>query len=226
MNLQPIEKKVAREDGALDIVDCFATIQGEGPFAGVPSVFVRLAGCTLDCGLCDTDYTSNRRTVGVMDLLTEVRKQRPSGLIVITGGEPMRQATGRFVRAALNAGYQVQFETNGTLADHSLDGIVQDITIVCSPKSGSIAIPAWVTCYKYVISADKVDPTDGLPTDSLAFGVRPARPPVGFRGTVYVQPCDDKDVDANTRNMRAAVDSCMKFGYRLCVQIHKIAELP
>jgi 7-carboxy-7-deazaguanine synthase len=42
--------------GALKIVDLFYTIQGEGPYNGMPSVFVRLAGCNLRCYFCDTNF--------------------------------------------------------------------------------------------------------------------------------------------------------------------------
>lgn len=231
MNLQQIEKRIERADGALDIVDVFPTIQGEGPFVGRPCVFVRLAGCNLQCPLCDTDYTSNRRLVPADQLLEQVDKARPAGsyLIVITGGEPFRQACGRFVKAAIEKQYAVQFESNGTVHDLSMElGCWYRTSIVCSPKTGQIngRLAPYVTSYKYVITAGKVDPVDGLPLDSLGSGVRVARPHDGFRGTVYAQPCDDRDPVKNAANTQAAIDSCMKFGYTLCVQVHKIIGLP
>jgi 7-carboxy-7-deazaguanine synthase len=42
---------------------------------------------------------------------------------------------------------------------------------------------------------------------------------------VYVQPCDDQDEARNEANLKAAVESCMKFGYVLGVQMHKLADL-
>jgi 7-carboxy-7-deazaguanine synthase len=71
-----------------------------------------------------------------------------------------------------------------------------------------------------------VDPGDGLPLDSLGTGVKPCRPWEGFQGPVYVQPCDDRDPERNRENVRAAVESCMRFGYLLCVQLHKVVGLP
>lgn len=52
----PIRKQVLRDDGALYISGIFATIQGEGPLTGTPAIFIRLSGCNLQCGFCDTDF--------------------------------------------------------------------------------------------------------------------------------------------------------------------------
>ena len=77
--------------GDVEIVDIWKTIQGEGPLAGCPSVFIRLAGCNLRCPWCDTDYTSNRKLWRASEVVELVRAIRPSGLVVLTGGEPFRQ---------------------------------------------------------------------------------------------------------------------------------------
>ena len=231
LNLQLAEKPVRLDNGSLDVQEIFPTLQGEGPYAGMPSVFIRLAGCNLQCPACDTDYTSARQTKPLAQIISEVRYHRSNGLVVLTGGEPFRQGCGRLIRALLNANYQVQVETNGTMFDPSLaDNKLRPLglTIVCSPKTGSVSaeLEPWIDCYKYILSAGKVDPADGLPMDSLNFGVRPARPPAGFRGKIYCQPCDDQDPARNAANTKAAVDSCMKFGYLLCIQIHKVVGLP
>lgn len=254
MNLQLIEKRVDDiTDGSLDVFEVFATIQGEGPYAGEPCVFVRLAGCNLQCPLCDTDYTSTRQRYPNYLLLELVARLMPknSKLIVLTGGEPLRQKCGPFIGLAIDKGYTVQIETNGTLWDESLgypvaigktpDGDggtytkavpspihMAQLTIVCSPKTGAIneTVAKHVDHYKYVLSADQVDLEDGLPTSSLAANSRPARPSANFRGTIYVQPCDDKDPVKNAANTAAAVSSCMAHGYILCLQLHKIVGLP
>lgn len=232
LNTQPAEKQVVREDGALEVVNTWFSIQGEGPFAGTPAVFVRLAGCDLTCPACDTNYTDGRKLHTLDELLARVnRTHRPNwrGLIVITGGEPFRQACGQFVKALLLAGYKVQFETNGTLWDQSMsDNMVwHKCTVVCSPKTANIneKMKGVITHLKYILKDGEVDAADGLPTSSLNFGVMPIRPWFGFNGNIYVQPLDEQDEKLNETNSSAAVKSCMEHGYIYCHQLHKLLGL-
>lgn len=230
LNTQPVEKRAARTDGAVEVVSVFLTIQGEGPFVGQPAVFVRTAGCNLDCPACDTDYTTGRRLVPAPDLLAKVKKANKhdsASLVVITGGEPFRQALGPFVGLLLEEGYEVQVETNGTLYDPSMAGLHADACIVCSPKTPKISaeLISVIDAYKYVLRAGSVLAEDGLPLSSLGAPAPPARPHPGFAGEVFVQPEDDKDPETNAANLAAAVESCLRFGYRLSVQTHKIAGL-
>ncbi len=235
LNTQVREKRV--NNPFLDVHSIFPTIQGEGPFVGHPATFLRLAGCNLDCPACDTDYTSKRELFSPTALLSKIREHGRSSndrntdrrLIVITGGEPFRQSCGEFVRVALSDGYRIQFETNGTLYDPSMEPYFMSVTMVCSPKSTGIAyeMEERLQNYKYVVKAGEIDPSDGLPTSSLMAGVRPYRPRrPDLRPAIYVQPCDEQDALANKANTEAAVKSCMDFGYRLCLQTHKIVNLP
>ncbi|HEX2531255.1 MAG TPA: 7-carboxy-7-deazaguanine synthase QueE [Burkholderiaceae bacterium] len=230
INLQPIEKRVVDGDGVLDVHSIFYSIQGEGPYTGHVSVFVRLAGCNLQCPGCDTDYTSKRAKYTPIDLFAAVRQMhygdsRPRPLVVITGGEPFRQNISPFAVLMLGKGYRVQVETNGTLPVSP--NLPDEVVIVCSPKAGKVnsKIEKRVDYYKYVLSADSVDPTDGLPLTVLNNDVkRVARPPKTYQGPIYLQPMDpgsDQPI-AYGRNVEAVLDSCMKFGYVLQLQVHKI----
>jgi 7-carboxy-7-deazaguanine synthase len=101
------------------------------------------------------------------------------------------------------------------------------VTVVCSPKTPVVcpAIRPHIFHYKYVLEAGKVD-DDGLPSSVLGNNLRPYRPEdIGPHRTIWVQPSDQKDPVLNEANMRAAVDSCLKFGYRLTLQTHKYANL-
>ena len=75
----------------INISEIFYSIQGEGFLAGVPSVFVRIAGCPLRCKFCDTNYAIDTVAGKKMTISAIVKqiKRYPTKYIVITGGEPM-----------------------------------------------------------------------------------------------------------------------------------------
>jgi 7-carboxy-7-deazaguanine synthase len=236
VNIQPIEKRVPRGDGLLAVHSIFETIQGEGPFCGVPCVFVRLAGCNLQCPACDTDYTSNRQYMTAMEIVAEVnelwRKDRwRTGLIVVTGGEPFRQDLSRLFACMVNNGYYVQVETNGTLPPSAFGynrrtDLREGVYIVCSPKTGKINSDIYkhACALKYVVRAGEVLESDGLPLSALDHPSNPypARPPQDWLRPIYVQPLDSKDEAENAAHTKEAVASCMKHGYTLQVQVHKV----
>lgn len=228
LNLQPREGPDRGTGETLDAVRVWKTIQGEGPFSGRPAVFVRLAGCNLDCPGCDTDYTRDRQEVGIHSLLETVEAVNSATLgaavrlVVLTGGEPFRQPVGPFARLLLYSGYQVQVETNGTRFPEDFPW-AGDVVVVCSPKSGvSNSLKPYVHSLKYVVRHDQLNPTDGLPVSVLGNAFAPERPWPGFRGEVYVSPEDSGDDEVNALNRQAAVRSCFKNGYRLSLQTHKL----
>ncbi len=238
MNNQPQEKKVALNTSIIELHSIFYTIQGEGPYAGVPAIFVRLAGCNLQCPWCDTDYTTDRLKVKpqyIVNKAMELREKHTvpistgvqETLIVITGGEPLRQKLGELVNQLRDNNFPVQIETNGTLFDSSIN--YNRVMVVCSPKTGSInkeLIPH-ITAMKYVIHKDSIDQRDGLPIEALSHSNNGfvAKPPEEFDGLIYIQPIDVGDACKNLLHLNAAIDICMKFRYILCIQIHKIINM-
>src|SRR6185312_16483862 len=84
--------RIGPVDPMLFIVEIYRSIQGESSFAGLPCTFVRLAGCNLRCTWCDSEYTfSGGRKMSLEEVEAEVKRLAPSGLVEITGGEPMLQ---------------------------------------------------------------------------------------------------------------------------------------
>jgi organic radical activating enzyme len=238
MNIQPIEKRRESDGSRLEVHSVFSTIQGEGPFTGHAAVFIRLAGCNLQCPVCDTDYTTDRWNSTPFVLLQFVQEMRQApSLVVITGGEPFRQNIHPLVELLLAEGYTVQIETNGTLPPPTIgfpELCFHDTNernrcfVVCSPKAGRVnPITAAIACaFKYVMAHDSVD-SDGLPLLALDHSASPrvARPPEDFDGRIYLQPCDDKDDIVNKANLQACVNSAMLHGYVLQLQIHKIINM-
>ena len=228
-----VRKQTLGDGTSLDVIEIFPTIQGEGPFAGQPAIFIRLRGCNLRCYFCDTDFESNSTRMGINEILERIRVLKDSvetDLIVLTGGEPMLQNVLPLL-AHLIPRNRVQIETAGTvwidgLEDYFVVGMESMVTIVCSPKTTKVHkhIHRYCNDWKYVVSQDCESPDDGLPLIStqqkrkLAEIARPQ-----FAGArIYLQPCDEQDEEKNTHNVQTAVRLSIKHGYRVCLQQHKL----
>lgn len=238
---RPVEN--AADGSVLSVQEIFPTLQGEGPNAGTPAVFIRLWGCHLKCHFCDTDFESNNQRMTVSEIGVEVLKYRGTmldPLVVITGGEPMRQNIAPLIQFLINAAFEVQIETSGTLWVRGLDELgvnvpvrpSDDLSIVVSPKTQFVheKIIEYAAAWKYIISASYVDEHDGLPTVSTQIQgarARIKRPPDNIPcQNIFLQPQDDGHPAVNAENLKAAIASCMKHGYRLSLQQHKILGLP
>jgi 7-carboxy-7-deazaguanine synthase len=231
VNHQKPAPRVYEGSGFLRVHSVFYTIQGEGPFAGRPAVFIRLNGCNLQCPGCDTDYTTTDEgwePADLADHAISLFSAPTPPLIVISGGEPFRQNIIPLIGELQERRCTVQIETNGTLPlpKHSWAYMVSwpAVEIVCSPKAGKVnkSLERFITAYKYVVSAGDINPEDGLPNRALDHPCRPhlARPRDGFKHTrIYIQPVDP---DPEGHHLAACIESAYDFGYTLCVQIHKI----
>lgn len=226
----------------LAVQEVFPTIQGEGPYGGMPSVFVRLAGCNLACHFCDTEFETNiDNMVNVEDLVDQIHRYpaHQQKLVVVTGGEPLRQNLGLFMKMVLyKAGSQVkqvQLETAGTLWDPRLDEYVEAgvLTIVCSPKTPKVNTRMSELCnhWKYIIRGDDASGEDGLPMQGTQPGNRHLeqqiwRRPGGWlpQDTVWVSPCDEHDEGGQATRLNTTIVSriAMAHGYRVSLQTHKI----
>ena len=110
--------------------EIFYSIQGEGLHAGMPAVFLRLAGCSMGCPWCDTKYAlAAGQEMNNLQVLVELAKY-PCKTVVITGGEPTEQDLPALIASLKSAGYTVHLETNG-----ARDCDVSRADFVCvSPK--------------------------------------------------------------------------------------------
>ncbi len=104
------------------IIELFNSIQGEGIYTGVPSVFLRTAGCNLKCSWCDTKYSWSVGKKMSVDEIINVINQYPSKHLVISGGEPLIQLK-KVIELVSKADKFVTIETNGTIYPENLEGV-------------------------------------------------------------------------------------------------------
>jgi len=123
----------------LKLSEIFYSLQGESTFAGLPCLFVRLAGCNLNCSYCDTGYARSEaagEVVTVAEVIARLLEYRVF-LVEITGGEPLLQeATLRLVRELLVRDFTVLIETNGSQSLAGVDPRAFLIVDVKTPGSG------------------------------------------------------------------------------------------
>ncbi|MCK5679427.1 radical SAM protein [bacterium] len=122
----------------LNLSEIFYSLQGESTFAGFPCLFVRLAGCNLDCAYCDTSYAKLKEgseKVSVAEVVERLLKFKVQ-LVEITGGEPLLQpATRELVSELLRCGFTVLIETNGSQSFVGIDSRAHLIIDVKTPGS-------------------------------------------------------------------------------------------
>jgi 7-carboxy-7-deazaguanine synthase len=124
-------------DARLKITEIFHSLQGEADTAGIPTVFVRLTGCPLRCGYCDTAYAfSGGEWWSVADIVRRVG-EFGTRYVCVTGGEPLAQKDCHALLTALcAAGYRVSLETSGALPVEAVDPRVVRVVDVKTPDSG------------------------------------------------------------------------------------------
>ncbi|MDR3477897.1 MAG: 7-carboxy-7-deazaguanine synthase QueE [Gammaproteobacteria bacterium] len=123
----------------LHITEIFFSLQGETRTVGLPTVFVRLAGCPLHCLCCDSAYAFlGGDWVEIDDILKEVASYG-AHYVTLTGGEPLAQeACLSLLERLCNAGYEVSLETSGALDVSGVDNRVVKVVDIKTPGSGEM----------------------------------------------------------------------------------------
>ncbi len=128
------------ESPRLRITEIFHSLQGESSTIGYPTVFVRLTGCPLRCGYCDTEYAFHGgEWMSLDDIVTRVRHYR-TRYVTVTGGEPLAQKNCLpLLQRLCDYGYHVSLETSGALDVSGVDPRVIKVVDLKTPGSGEVA---------------------------------------------------------------------------------------
>ena len=221
--------------------EIFASVQGEGPSAGMPCTFLRLSRCNLACVWCDTAYTwhfagderphrdgvefdrkANQLTLDEEEVAARITALSQKRL-VITGGEPLLQAPALARLLELLPDVTVEIETNGTTkASPSLDIRIDQFNV--SPKLAHSGNPADLALVPERLDAYATDPRAFFkfviaePSDVdevLALHER-----YRFRpGHVFLMPEGTDSETLRTREKWLA-DLCLKHGFRMSDRLH------
>ncbi len=211
-----IQKPENDSGEVLKVTSIFPTFQGEGPFTGHPAIFIRLSGCNLACDFCDTEFDSFTEfsIQEILDKVNQLNQNNVYKLIVLTGGETMRQPIELLCETLLQNNFTVQIETNGTIY-RDLDDKVQ---IICSPKAPNgkyhrireDLLPK-INAFKFIISDSKENYSDIADIGQYDYNI-----------PVYLQPMDEYDAQKNRNNIKRTLELAEKYGARISLQTHKI----
>jgi 7-carboxy-7-deazaguanine synthase len=141
---------------ALRITEIFCSLQGESSLVGLPTVFVRLTGCPLRCGYCDTTYAFKGGETLELDTVLEQVAAFGVEHVTVTGGEPLAQTSCHALLVALcDAGYRVSLETSGALDIADVDERVKRVMDIKTPSSGEVDRNLWSNL-KLLVPDDEV----------------------------------------------------------------------
>ena len=128
------------ENHSLRITEIFHSLQGETTTVGLPTVFVRLTGCPLRCGYCDTAYAfEGGEKMAIQDILDTVADYK-TDYITVTGGEPLAQPQCiELLQQLCDLGYRVSLETSGAMPVEEVDPRLIKIVDLKTPGSGEVS---------------------------------------------------------------------------------------
>ena len=201
------------------INEIFYSIQGEGIQIGIPTVFIRTQGCNLSCSWCDTIYArdfENGKDMKISGIIKNV-KNYPAKYVCITGGEPLLQKNVKvLINRLLKLGYNVNLETNGSLA-------LKDL-----PKSKNFLISMDVKCpsSKMENRMDFANIKKLKYTDQLKFVLKDKKDYDYAKGIIkkYKPKCSIVFMPVEGTNMKKLAANVLKDGLnvRVLIQLHKL----
>ncbi len=196
--------------------EIFYSLQGEGPFVGMPAIFIRLSGCQEPyCPWCDTKYAWEEGIEIQHNEIVEKIKKFPCNRIVITGGEPFLQwkyGLKRLHQRLQMLGYELHYETSGKVEIPK----IKNTFIVCSPKyiNGS-----WhfdfknikrANVFKFVAAKKMFDPITKFVIENKI-----------EKDHVYVMPLGATRKE-QFKNMKPVFEFCKTHGYKMTPRLQTL----
>jgi 7-carboxy-7-deazaguanine synthase len=126
----------------MHLIELYKSVQGESSFAGLPCIFVRLAGCNLRCAWCDSEYTfTGGKPFTEDEVVAKIEALAPCKLVEFTGGEPMLHAKELLplMQRLLADNYTLMIETSGERPLAEVPKAVHKIVDVKCPGAGAAA---------------------------------------------------------------------------------------
>jgi 7-carboxy-7-deazaguanine synthase len=229
---ESMAKGARLEANPLKVNEVFESLQGEGAFTGVPSIFIRLQGCPVGCSWCDTKHTwdINLEDEVASDIVMNQNYESTQWFgantntlfelfesqgyvakhLVITGGEPCMFDLREFTDSAHARGYSTQIETSGTFEVLTSTETWVTVSPKINMKGGyKVRGDALVRAneIKHPIAMQKhVDELDSL-LAGVCFDTQPL---------IYLQP-----ISQQKRATDLAVKTCIQRNWRLSLQMHK-----
>jgi 7-carboxy-7-deazaguanine synthase len=129
----------------LKVNEIFYSLQGESSYIGIPTIFIRLTGCPMRCGYCDTPYAFNEGKNLTINEIIENISQYKTKNITITGGEPLAQkGCWELLKSLCDKEYIVSLETGGAISISKIDKRVKIILDIKTPGSGEEKNNHWM----------------------------------------------------------------------------------
>ncbi len=203
--------------------EIFHSIQGEGTLAGTPSIFIRLAGCTVGCEWCDTKYAWDAKEGEELSIPEIIKRisQWPCRYVVITGGEPMvNPQLSELTRALREQDKHITIETAGIKFITGLECDLMSVSPKLSnsghknPSAHFSSIQQLIRQYPYQLKF-VVDSADDLPEIKKTveqLGGVPAE-------KVMLMP-QAKTREEYISKTPMVAQMCRETGYRFCQRLH------
>ncbi|MBC8945443.1 MULTISPECIES: 7-carboxy-7-deazaguanine synthase QueE [Xenorhabdus] len=218
------------------INEMFQTLQGEGVFTGVPSVFIRLQGCPVGCSWCDTKHTWEKKVDKQQPMENILVKSQDSDIwgvatprqminlftrqgytarhVVITGGEPCLYDLRPLTETLEREGYQCQIETSGTHAICCSDKTWVTVSPKVKMRGGYKVLPEVMQRaneVKHPVGRER----DIEALDELLTMLNEDNAPV-----IALQPISQKE-----EATRLCIETCIARNWRFSMQTHKYLNI-